>query len=168
MQLHASAECTGILSEGILLIAPPSPPLDHRNLTELRLHGMDAASVVGALPEVHPTAQADTERLRARFPRLVDDGRAESVMGCCEWVDRVLDGGPAQPEVLVHGDLHGHNQVWDPASVSLRGVVDFRHFDLRYLPSNARDAGREEFEHAPFFTRVPAPTAQRLSPAGQR
>ena len=49
------------------------------------------------------------------------------------------------PEVLVHGDLHGYNQVWNPASSSLVAVVDFeesgvadRHFDLRYLPSNAR------------------------------
>jgi len=50
-----------------------------------------------------------------------------------------------RPEVLVHGDLHGYNQVWDPGSASLLAVVDFeesgvadRHFDLRYLPSNAR------------------------------
>ena len=63
----------------------------------------------------------------------------------CDWVDRVLDDRPALPEVLVHGDLHGYNQVWDPATASLLAVVDFeasgvadRHFDLRYLPSNAR------------------------------
>lgn len=62
----------------------------------------------------------------------------------CDWVDRVLDDRPALPEVLVHGDLHGYNQVWDPATASLLAVVDFeesgvadRHFDLRYLPSNA-------------------------------
>ena len=48
------------------------------------------------------------------------------------------------PEVLVHGDLHGYNQVWDRASASLLAVVDFEgssiadpHFDLRYLPSNS-------------------------------
>ena len=111
----------------------------------VRLHGVDIASVVGDLPVVHPTAQADTENLRRRFPRLVDGGRAASVMGWCDWVDRVMDGVPALPEVLVHGDLHGYNQVWDRASASLLAVVDFeesgpadRHFDLRYLPSNAR------------------------------
>lgn len=111
----------------------------------VRLHGTDVARVVGGLPQVHPTAQADTERLRGRFPRLVDGGRAAFVMRWCDWVDRVLGGGPAVPEVLVHGDLHGYNQVWDQASASLRAVVDFeesgvadRHFDLRYLPSNAR------------------------------
>lgn len=42
------------------------------------LHGADIARVVGDLPEVHPTAQADTQSLRRRFPRLVDDGRAAS------------------------------------------------------------------------------------------
>ncbi len=111
----------------------------------VRLHGVDSASVVGDLPDVHPTAQADTDRLRARFPRLVDRRRAASVTAWCDWVDRVLDGGPPLPEVLVHGDLHGYNQVWDQASASLLLIVDFeesgvadRHFDLRYLPSNAR------------------------------
>ncbi len=66
-------------------------------------------------------------------------------MRWCDWVDRVLGGGPAAPEVLVHGDLHGYNQVRDLGSASLLAVVDFeesgvadRHFDLRYLPSNAR------------------------------
>jgi len=110
----------------------------------VRLHDADIASVVGDLPEVHPTAQADTHSLRERFPRLVDNGRAASVTRWCDWVDGVL-GSPAPPGVLVHGDLHGYNQVWDPATASLQAVVDFegsgaadRHFDFRYLPSNAR------------------------------
>jgi aminoglycoside phosphotransferase (APT) family kinase protein len=97
---------------------------------------------------VHPTAQADKEHLRARFPRLVDNGRAASVMGWCDWADRVLDGPQAQPGVVVHGDLHGYNQVWDLASASLLAVVDFeesgvadRRFDPRYLPSNSRGPG---------------------------
>jgi len=45
----------------------------------VRLHSTDIAHVVGDLPIVRPTAQADTKRLRTRFPRLVDDGRAASV-----------------------------------------------------------------------------------------
>ena len=64
----------------------------------------------------------------------------------CEWVDDVLESRPMPlPEVLVHGDLHGYNQVWDRASASLLAVVDFEgsgiadpHFDLRYLPSDSR------------------------------
>ena len=110
----------------------------------VRLHGLDIARVVGDLPEVHPAAQADTDHLRRRFLGLVDDGRAALVTRWCDWVDGVLDG-LAPAEVLVHGDLHGYNQVWDSASASLLAVVDFeesgvadRHFDFRYLPSNAR------------------------------
>lgn len=111
----------------------------------VRLHGADIDHLLGDLPEVHPAAQADTETLRRRFPRLIDAGRAASVTRWCDWVDRVLDERPELPDVLVHGDLHGYNQVWDPATASLIAVVDFeasgvadRHFDLRYLPSNAR------------------------------
>ena len=111
----------------------------------VRLHGVEPSAVVGDLPMVSPTAQADTESLRRRFPRLVDDQRGQSVMRWCEWVDDVLHSRPvALPKILVHGDLHGYNQVWDRASASLLAVVDFeesgiadRHFDLRYLPGNS-------------------------------
>lgn len=61
-------------------------------------------------------------------------------------MDAVLvDASAEMPRVLVHGDLHGHNQVWDPAQRALVAVVDFEesgvadvHFDFRYLPQNAR------------------------------
>ena len=112
----------------------------------MRLHGVQPDAVVGDLPMVSPTAQADTESLRRRFPPLVDDQRGRSVMRWCEWVDDVLHSRPmALPTVLVHGDLHGYNQVWDRASASLLAVVDFEesgiadgHFDLRYLPGNSQ------------------------------
>lgn len=111
----------------------------------VRLHGVQPGAVVGDLPVVSPTAQADTESLRHRFCRLVDDQRGQSVMRWCEWVDDTLHGRPMPlPEVLVHGDLHGYNQVWDRASATLLAVVDFEesgiadpHFDLRYLPGNS-------------------------------
>ena len=64
-------------------------------------------------------------------------------MRWCEWVDYVLGTGSVAFPGLVHGDLHGYNQVWDRASASLLAMVDFeesgvadRHFDLRYLPGN--------------------------------
>ena len=111
----------------------------------VRLHDIAAADLVGDLPVVHPTPQADTERLRERFTRLVDTSRRASVLRWCEWVDDVLDGPVGLPAVVVHGDLHGYNQVWDQASFTLLAVVDFEesgiadpHFDLRYLPGNAR------------------------------
>jgi len=110
----------------------------------VRLHGVEPGAVVGDLPVVRPTAQADTGSLRRRFPRLVDQQRGQSVMSWCGWVDDVLQDQPmALPNVLVHGDLHGYNQVWDRASASLLAVVDFEesgiadpHFDLRYLPGS--------------------------------
>jgi aminoglycoside phosphotransferase (APT) family kinase protein len=71
-----------------------------------------------------PEPQADTSALRRRFARWVSDDRCESVLRWCEWVDAVL-AGPGPPEVLVHGDLHGHNQVWDLQAPALRAVVDF-------------------------------------------
>ena len=111
----------------------------------VRLHDAQPGAVIGDLPVISPTAQADTESLRRRFTFLVDEARGQSVMRWCEWVDDVLDSRPMPlPEVLVHGDLHGYNQVWDRASASLLAVVDFEgsgiadpHFDLRYLPSNS-------------------------------
>ena len=106
---------------------------------------VDAADLLGDLPVVHPTAQADTERLRRGFPRLVDEQRAAAVLGWCDWVDDIL-GMPQNriADVLAHGDLHGYNQVWDRTTRELRVVVDLEecgiadpHFDLRYLPGNA-------------------------------
>jgi aminoglycoside phosphotransferase (APT) family kinase protein len=60
----------------------------------------------------------------------------------CDWVDEVL-AAPADA-ALLHGDLHGHNLVWDPPSGALRLVADFESagvgdpaFDFRYLPGQA-------------------------------
>ena len=109
-----------------------------------RLHDIDAGKVLAGLPTVVPTPQAGTEALRRRFTSLVDDHRAASVRRWCAWVDGVLSGPSGMPDVLVHGDLHGHNQVWHQPSSTLRAVVDFEgcgvgdpHFDLRYLPGYA-------------------------------
>ena len=106
------------------------------------LHALPAAEVLSGLPEVTPTAQSDTAVLRARYGGLVDDGRAALVLRWCDWIDGVLDGnGP--DDVLVHGDLHGHNQLWDLATGALVAVLDLEecgvgdpHFDLRYLPGS--------------------------------
>ncbi len=77
----------------------------------------------------------------------MDEHRAAVVLGWCDWVDDILDKpqGDGHNEVLVHGDFHGYNQVWDRTARELRAVVDFEesgiadpHFDLRYLPGNAR------------------------------
>ncbi len=112
-----------------------------------RLHDVAAPGVLADLDVVVPTPQADTEALRARFPPLVDEQRGATVTGWCAWVDEVLAAGPAaMPGVLVHGDLHGYNQVWDRASATLLTIVDFEesgvadpHYDLRYLPGYSSD-----------------------------
>ena len=74
-----------------------------------QLHAMDLAQLVGGLPVVQPSPQADTEVLRRRFPSLVDQRRGALVQGWFEWVDTVLGEEPPSPPVFVHGDLHGHN-----------------------------------------------------------
>lgn len=129
------------------LAGPDAEQVGHQLGTFLaRIHDLDVVDVLGDLPVVQPTPQADTERLRRRFPRLVDQRRAASVLQWCDWVDDVLgeDAG-VPPRVFVHGDLHGYNQVWDQREPSLIAVVDFEecghfdaHFDFRYLPGGAR------------------------------
>jgi aminoglycoside phosphotransferase (APT) family kinase protein len=67
-------------------------------------------------------------------------------MRWCDWADAVLASpGPA---VLVHGDLHGNNQVWDHDT--LRLVVDLEtagaaepEYDLRTFPGPAMGPGVE-------------------------
>lgn len=110
-----------------------------------RLHDVDAAGLLVDLPEVEPTPQADPELLRRRFPRLLDERRSTEVQDWCRWAGHVLNGSEVTDEVLVHGDFHGYNQVWDRTTSVLRAVVDFEesgisdpHFDLRYLPGSVQ------------------------------
>jgi hypothetical protein len=101
------------------------------------------AGVQRTVSLVRPAPQADTDALRRRFGRWVNAGQRAAVVGWCDWIDRVLDG--ARPgSVLVHGDLHGDNEVWGLDSLALRAVVDFdssgpieAEYDFRYLPSQA-------------------------------
>jgi len=80
--------------------------------------------------------QATTAALRARLPPLVRADQRALIARWCDWVDRTL-ASPREP-VFVHGDLHGHNQIW--RSGRLRLVADFDaagqaepEYDLRYL-----------------------------------
>jgi len=106
------------------------------------LHRPDIlARVSGTLgPLDTPRPQATTADLRARIAPWVRADQLEEVYRWCEWVDDILSdtGDP----VLVHGDLHGHNQVWDGETFCLRAVVDFEgsgaaeaEYDFRYLPA---------------------------------
>ncbi|AEW95085.1 hypothetical protein SCATT_27140 [Streptantibioticus cattleyicolor NRRL 8057 = DSM 46488] len=89
---------------------------------------------------------ATTTALRQRLARWIQPEQHRTVMRWCDWADAVLAcPGPA---VLVHGDLHGDNQVWDHDE--LRLVVDFEtigaaepEYELRALPGPGMGPGVE-------------------------
>ena len=105
------------------------------------LHRVDADAVLGGLAPSRLSAQSDTATLRAEYVHLVDRDRGRLVRGWCDWIDVVL--GVDVDAVLLHGDLHGHNQLWNLRAGSLVAVLDFEtctvgdpQFDFRYLPGN--------------------------------
>ncbi|MEU8225669.1 aminoglycoside phosphotransferase family protein [Kribbella sp. NPDC048915] len=80
---------------------------------------------------------ATTETIREGFVRWIRPDQVAAVMRWCDWTDEVL-ATPA-PQVLVHGDLHGGNQVWN--ADELQVIVDFEtagtaepEYDLRAFP----------------------------------
>ena len=89
---------------------------------------------------------ATTRTLRERLGTWVRPDQRRTVVRWCDWADAVLDSpGPA---VLVHGDLHGDNQVWDRDE--LRLVVDFENiggaepeYELRAFPGPGMGPGLE-------------------------
>ena len=102
-----------------------------------------AEAAVGTLtgPVLPP---ATTATLRGRLRRWVRPGQHRTVRRWCDWADAVLASpGPA---VLVHGDLHGDNQVWDHDE--LRVVLDFAtvgaaepEYELRAFPGPGMGPG---------------------------
>jgi aminoglycoside phosphotransferase (APT) family kinase protein len=85
-----------------------------------------------------------TATLRDRFGTWVRPDQRRTVLRWCYWADAVLASpGPA---VLVHGDLHADNQVWDHGE--LRLVVDFAtvgaaepEYELRSYPGPGMGPG---------------------------
>ncbi|MEU8230070.1 phosphotransferase [Actinoplanes sp. NPDC048967] len=103
------------------------------------------SEAMGPLPE--PTAYASTDALRAGLGPLIRPDQRDRMVAWCDWADRAL-AAPGRT-VLVHGDFHGDNHLWDPESLRLRLVVDWEtagtgepEFDLRCLPG---DCGIELF-----------------------
>jgi len=104
-----------------------------------------AEAVVGKLTGAQ-LPPATTGTLRDRFASWARPDQRRTVMRWCDWADTVLSSpGPA---VLVHGDLHGDNQVWDRDE--LRLVVDFEtvgaaepEYDLRSFPGPGMGPGLE-------------------------
>ena len=103
------------------------------------LHDVPVLTAVPGL--VTPEPQATTPAIREGLPQFLDPRRMELVLRWCDWADEVL-GRPASDAVLVHGDFHGHNQIWERPAWRLLLVADFEsagpaepEFDFRYLPS---------------------------------
>jgi len=104
------------------------------------LHGPAAQSRATAALGTWPSPQlaVSTEALRAGLGRWIAPAQWPAVLSWCDWADRVL-GAPGSPAVLVHGDLHGDNQVWQQDR--LAAVIDFGsagraepEYDLRAFP----------------------------------
>jgi aminoglycoside phosphotransferase (APT) family kinase protein len=109
------------------------------------LHDPGTLEAVGSAsigPEM-PETQATTDDLRERFGRFVSPSEQRMVEQWCDWVDGVLFD--TRGEALLHGDLHGHNLVWDPLggpygwwpTLRPQGPGDPA-FDFRYLPGQAK------------------------------
>lgn len=84
-----------------------------------------------------PLQPPTTDVLRDRFPRWARPDQRRTVELWCDWAGEVL--ATSRPSVVVHGDLHGGNQVWDRGNLHV--VVDFEtvglaepEYDLRAFP----------------------------------
>jgi aminoglycoside phosphotransferase (APT) family kinase protein len=112
------------------------------------LHGAETRrrleAVTGSVPAWYPLVT--TRALRERFGRWVTPEQQRKVVRWCDWADEVL--AEPRPRVLVHGDLHGDNQVWYGGE--LKAVIDFENagagepeYDLRAFPGPGMGPGLE-------------------------
>jgi thiamine kinase-like enzyme len=112
------------------------------------LHGDEVRrrveAVTGAVPAWYPLVT--TSALRERFGQWVTPEQQRKVVRWCDWADETL-AGPHR-RVLVHGDLHGDNQVWSGGE--LRAVLDFEdagagepEYELRAFPGPGMGPGLE-------------------------
>jgi aminoglycoside phosphotransferase (APT) family kinase protein len=103
-----------------------------------------AEAAAGPVPAWYPLVT--TTALRQRFGRLVTPGQQRAVGRWCDWADQVL--ARPVPKVLVHGDLHGDNQVWSAGELQV--VLDFENaglaepeYELRAFPGPGMGLGIE-------------------------
>ncbi|MFG1990572.1 phosphotransferase family protein [Actinoplanes sp. NPDC048988] len=104
------------------------------------LHHPRVLAALRPLPPSTPPTTTDT--LRAGLDSWIRADQRDLVRAWCDRADRIL-ATPGR-QVVVHGDLHGDNHLWDPVSSRLRLVVDWEtaglgepEFDLRCLPGDA-------------------------------
>lgn len=101
-------------------------------------------AVIGMVPAWYPLVS--TSALRERFGRWVTPEQQRNVVRWCDWADEIL-AAPRQ-QVLIHGDLHGDNQVWHGGE--LKVVLDFANvgagepeYELRAFPGPGMGPGLE-------------------------
>lgn len=128
-----------------------------------RLHAPGVLAQAGELVDLPPAeAQATTRALRERLAPWVAGRQWARILEWCDQVDETLTPRPL-PDVLLHGDLHGHNQIWSDGLGRLRAMLDWAtasrgepEFDFRYLPDQAPEPD------------LPARAAARYRQAGGR
>ncbi|GAA0906478.1 phosphotransferase family protein [Virgisporangium aurantiacum] len=131
------------------LIGPAHRHLAARDLATVlaTLHHPDVLRTVSEAidPLPDPTTEAathtTTDTLRDRFGTLVGPDQRDRVLSWCDRADQAL-AAPGRT-VLVHGDFHGDNHLWDRHTLRLRLIVDLEtvgagepEFDLRCLPGD--------------------------------
>lgn len=101
-------------------------------------------AVTGTVPAWYPLVA--TTALRERFGRWVTPEQQRDVVRWCDWADEIL--AEPRPQVLIHGDLHGDNQVWHGGE--LKVVLDFENvgtgepeYELRAFPGPGMGPGLE-------------------------
>jgi hypothetical protein len=101
-----------------------------------------AAFEVAHIARVAARPQATTNELRERLPRVLTVPTWRRTAELLARVDELL--AHPEPAVIVHGDWHGHNLVFDHGFKTVAAVLDFGEtginevaFDFRYLPRQA-------------------------------
>jgi aminoglycoside phosphotransferase (APT) family kinase protein len=106
------------------------------------LHSPDVlAAVMRAVgPLATPLPQAATSAIRTNLTPWIRSDQVGQVARWCDWVDEILEV-PVEL-VFVQGDFHGHNQLWDRETRTLRAVLDYGEsgaadpaYDFRYVPA---------------------------------
>jgi aminoglycoside phosphotransferase (APT) family kinase protein len=139
--------------------ATARPFFDVRHMVTPAHHPTVAEDLAGVLADLHrpdvlkavsqdmpePMAPATTDALRTGLGPLIRADQRDRVSTWCDWADRVL-AAPGRT-VLVHGDFHGDNHLWDREALRLRLVIDWEtagigepEFDMRCLPGDCGTA----------------------------
>src|ERR1700737_1214975 len=124
----------------------------------LRMAAPDLAGLPVTIPSLagqdDPVWQMSTAALgedyivKFAWSRAAAREEQRSVGRWCDWADEILARPYPFPQVLVHGDLHGDNQVWSAAELQV--VLDFENaglgepeYELRGFPGPDMGPGVE-------------------------